>query len=105
MKMHMVLDSGTTLHFVWQPNQLPKMEESDKIVTLPNGEMIAATHTVNLPFQSLSKAVQKAHVLPSLKTNSLVSIMKLANAGYTTILHARNKGVTILDSINVMIQN
>lgn len=46
------------LHFVWQPNQLPKMKESDKIVTLPNVEMIAATHT---QWTCLSKLYPKQH--------------------------------------------
>jgi hypothetical protein len=77
---------------------------SDKIITLPNGSTIAATHTVNLPFTALSNAAQKAHVLPGLTTNSLVSVPKLADAGYTTIFHSGNKGVTIHDDCNVTIQ-
>jgi hypothetical protein len=36
---------------------------------------------------------------PSLTTNSLVSVPKLANAGYITIFHSRNSGVTIHDDI------
>ncbi len=68
---------------------------SDKIVALPNGQTIKATHTVDLPFANLSSEARTAHVLPKLATNSLVSIPKLADAGYTAIFHPGNKSVTI----------
>ncbi len=55
---------------------------------------------VNLPFSALHKTCQTAHVLPNLTTNSLVSVPKLADAGYTTIFHPGNKGVTIHEGGN-----
>ena len=64
-------------------------------VTLPNGESIKATHTVDLPFEQLSLGARHAHVLPHLTTHSLVSIPKLADAGYRTVFHPGNLGVTI----------
>ncbi len=91
----MVLDSGATLHFVWQEENLRCTGMSDKIVALPNGQTIKATHTVDLPFANLSSEARNAHLLPQLATNSLVSIPKLADAGYTAIFHPGNKGVTI----------
>jgi hypothetical protein len=76
---------------------------SVKIVALPNGQTIKATHTVDLPFANLSSEARTVHVLPQLATNSLVSISKLADAGYTANFHPGNKGVTIheLNSFNI----
>jgi hypothetical protein len=64
-------------------------------VMLPNGESIKATHTVDLPFEQLSPGARHAHVLPHLTMHSWVSIPKLADAGYTTVFHPGNLGVTI----------
>ena len=91
----MVLDSGATSHFVRQADNLAATGVSDKLVTLPNGQHIKAMHTVDLSFSVLKQACRTAHVLPSLTTNSLVSVPKLADAGYTTVFHPENKGVTI----------
>ncbi len=55
---------------------------------------------VNLPFSALHKTCQTAHVLPNLTTNSLVSVPKLAGAGYITIFHPGNKGDTIHEGGN-----
>ena len=96
----MVLDSGATSHFVRQSDNLPATGRSDKLVTLPNGQTIKASHTVTLPFTALHTACRTAHVLPNLTTNSLVSVPKLADAGYTTIFHPGNKGVTIHEGGN-----
>jgi hypothetical protein len=91
----MVLDLGTTSHFVRGADDLPVTGSSSMSVTLPDGESIQATHTVNLPFEQLSLGARHAHVLPHLTTHSLVSIPKLADAGYTTVFHPGNLGVTI----------
>ena len=96
----MVLDSGATSHFVRQADKLPKTGMSDKLVTLPNGQTIKASHTVNLPFPALHPKCRTAHVLPSLTTNSLVSVPKLADAGYTTVFHPGDQGVTIHEGNN-----
>jgi hypothetical protein len=71
------------------------MGESNVSVQLPNGDSICASHTVNLPYSALSQAARHAHVLLHLTTNSLVSVPKLADAGYTTVFHPGKQGVTI----------
>ncbi len=101
----MVIDSGATSHFVWLGDNLPVTGASDKLVTLPNGHCIPASHTVNLPFESLQMPARTAHDLPNLTTNSLVSVPKLADAGYTTIFHPGDTGVTIHGSGDVVIQH
>ena len=91
----MVLDSGATSHFVRSAEALPATGTSRMSVQLPNDQGITVTHTVDLPFPGLSKRARHAHVLPHLTTNSLVSVPKLADAGYTVVFHPGAKGVTI----------
>jgi hypothetical protein len=75
-------------------------------VTFPNGESIRATHAVDLPFEQLSLGARHAHVLPHLTMHSLVSIPKLADAGYTMVFHPGNLGMTIhsMRSISILQQ-
>ncbi len=91
----MVLDSGAISRFVQQEENIRCTGMSDKTIALPYGKTIKATHTVDLPFPTLSIKAQTAHVLLQLTTNSLVSVPKLAEAGYTTVFHPENIGVTI----------
>ena len=91
----MVLDSGATSHFVRPEENLPITGESHKVVHLPNGTLIKATHTTMLPFDSLSHSARVADVLPGLKTNTLISVGKLADANYTTVFHPQGNGVTV----------
>ncbi len=65
------------------------------MVSLPNGAIIKASHTTNLPFPSLSAKARRADVLPGLRHNSFVSVGKFADASYTTIFHPHGKGVTV----------
>ncbi len=66
----MIVDSGATSHFMQAEEKLPNMGISAKVVSLPNGEQIKASHTTELPYLSLlSKACHAAHcanVLPRL---------------------------------------
>ncbi len=91
----MVLDLGATSHFVCPEENLPITGKSNKDVALPNGSTINATHTTELPLNALTSNAQKAHVLPGLQPNSLVSIGKLTNAGYKTVFHPAGRGVTV----------
>jgi hypothetical protein len=91
----MVVDSGATSNFVRPEEKLEITGTSQKVVMLPDGSAIQATHTALLPFESLSPEARKADVLPGLRPNSLVSVGKLADANYTTIFHPQGQGVTI----------
>ena len=90
----MVIDSGATTHFCSEEMDLPKEGESNKAVYLPNGDIIRTTKRTSLPFQQLSKKAREAHVLPQLR-QSLMSVNKLSEEGYTTIFHPENEGVTV----------
>ena len=83
-----VIDLGATSHFVQSSDNLPYLGQSQKMVKLPNGSTIQATHTVRLPFDTINEASRESHVLPDLKGNSLLSVPVLATNGYTTIFHA-----------------
>ena len=88
----MVVDSGATSHFMRLEENLPVHGPSHKIVSLPDGSRIKASHTTELPFPALSEPARHAHVLPNLTTNSLISVPKLADAGYTTVFHPHGGG-------------
>ena len=91
----MILDSGATSHFMRPDENLPITGASTKVVALPNGSTIKATHTTNLPFEKLTDKARKADVLPGLRQNSLVSVGKLSDENYTTIFHPKGQGVTV----------
>jgi hypothetical protein len=91
----MVLDLGATSHFVCPDENLPVTGVSNKVVALANRSKINAMHTTDLLFDALTNDARKAHVLPELRPNSLVSVGKLADAGYTTIFHPSGRGVTV----------
>ncbi len=100
----MVLDLGATSHFVRPDENLPVTGVSNKVVALANGSTNNAMHTTDLPFDALTNDARKAHVLPGLWSNSLVSIGKLADAGYTTIFHPAGRGVTVHQKKSVHIR-
>ncbi len=92
----MVVDSGATSHyFMCMEENLPVKGPSNKIVSLPDSSKIKTMHTMELPFPTLSATARNAHVLPNLTTNLLISVPKLADAGYTTIFHPHEGGVTV----------
>jgi hypothetical protein len=68
----MVVDSGATSSFVRPEENLPITGPSSKIVNLPDGSAITATHTTMLPFESLSTEARKADVLPGIRNSHIV---------------------------------
>lgn len=90
----MVVDSGATLHFMQPEENIPNTGPSEKVVVLPNGDVIKTSHTTYLPFNSLLAKVRRADVLPMLKQNSLVSVGKLMMQ-VTRLFHPHGEGVTV----------
>ncbi len=70
----MVVDSGATSSVVRPEENLPITGLSSKVVNLPDGSVIQATHITMLPFESLSDEARKADILPGLRPNSLISV-------------------------------
>jgi hypothetical protein len=85
IKRWAILDSGATSHFLTTNtpaiNILPTAMPI--IAYLPNGERVRSTHTCTLDIPSLPPGACAAHIIPSLALHSLLSIVKMCNAGCT----------------------
>ena len=69
-------------------------EKSKKLVAMPNEQIDEATHKAMLPITQLNNDAREIDILTALKSNSLISVGKLADAGYTTVFHPEDRGVT-----------
>jgi hypothetical protein len=67
---------------------------SNKEVFLPNNSKLTTSHKIKLPFEQLLGTARGAHRLPGLK-QSLLSVNKTSEGGYTTIFHPGEEGVSI----------
>ena len=88
---HAVLDSGATSTFIKPEHGAePTGEKSTKIVRIPNGQSMQASEKAMLPNKKLRDKVRECDILPGLHKDSLVSVEKLADAGYYTIFMPGN---------------
>jgi hypothetical protein len=71
---------------------------SNKNIYVATGQAIKSTAQVLLPFDKVKQSARIAELVPHLKQNSLVSVGKLADAGYTTVFLPHNEGVRVLDN-------
>ena len=78
-----VLDSGATSHFlvINAPTVNKKPAQQPISASLPDGDKIHSTHTGDLDLPELPQAARFAHILPGLDKYSLISVVKLCNAG------------------------
>ncbi len=53
------------------------------IACLPNGNKVQSTHTCTLDLPALPVGTRAAHIIPSLASHSLLSIVTMCNAGCT----------------------
>ena len=91
----MIIDSGATSHFATESIDIIHTgTPSTKQVFLPDGSTIRGSVKATLPFHTLPKRAKEVDVLPRLQ-QSLLSVGKLADEGYTTVFHPRDRGVTI----------
>lgn len=70
-------------------------------ITLPDGHTISSTHTGLLPLPNLPYHARQAHLFPSLKSGSLVSIGLLCDAGCTA-LFSRDEVVIRTGALHVV---
>ena len=104
VKKQAILDSGATSTFMRaQDGAIPTGERSTKRVQLPDGRAIQASEKAKLPWTKLRDKARECDILPSLKHNSLVSVGKLADAGYYTLFMPGGKGVKVYDANDVKI--
>jgi hypothetical protein len=85
-----ILESGFTGHFLSFNDHCKDKQllESPLEVRLPNGAVIASTHTATLEFPYLSTAARRAHILPGLVQNYLLSVGKICDRGCVVIFTA-----------------
>ena len=62
---------------------------------MPTGETARTSNKAFLLNSKLNKQARELDILPELKENSLLSVCKLSDAGYTTIFHSGDGGVTV----------
>lgn len=91
-----LVDSGATSHYVRPTDELPVVGPSNKHVHLPNGQIVQSEAQVKLPFQ-LKHQARIAELVTGIKQNSLLSIGKLSDAGYTTVFLPHNDSVHVID--------
>ena len=93
-----VLDSGATSTFIKpEHGAIPTGEKSNKIVRVPNGQSMIASEKAMLPNKKLRDEARECDILPGLHKDSLISVGKLADAGYYTIFMPGNQGVQVID--------
>jgi hypothetical protein len=73
---------------------LPETGPSQITVYLLDNSTLQATSKTQLPFKQLSSEAREANILPGL-TESLLSVNKMAENGYTTIFRPGNEGIMI----------
>ena len=78
-----ILDSGATSHFLLTtaPTTNKKAALNPLHVTMPDGNQVQSTHTCELDIPQLPANARDDHIVPGLAAHSLLSIVKLCNAG------------------------
>jgi hypothetical protein len=84
--LKLVINSGTTSHFLREEENLPKIGGTSTTIYLPDDSTMKATTKVQLPIPELPNKARDAIVIvvPGLKRN-LGSVSKFSDAGYTTV--------------------
>jgi hypothetical protein len=90
-----IIDSGATGHFFKISSNLLGIKQTTNgiAVSLPDGAHIKSTHTGTLPVPGLPVSACRAHIFPSLKSHSFLSIGQLCDHGCKAVL--THNGVTI----------
>ena len=81
--MWAILDSGASSHFMVTDAPVIEKEKATAplSIQLPDGASVTSSHTCLLDIPQLPKAARIAHIVPGLHNRSLVSVVKLCNAG------------------------
>ncbi len=82
-----ILDSGATSHFLTTAAPMTNMCPTSKpiIARLPNGKRVHSMHTCTLDIPALPTSARHAHIISSLASHSLISVVILCNAGCNVI--------------------
>ena len=91
-----VLDTAATSSF-WRlvDEHIKTNQPSGKQVSMPTGATAQTSEKAIIPNSKLNEKARECDLLPDLEENSLISVCKLADAGYTTVFHSGDGGVTV----------
>ena len=91
-----VLDTAATSSF-WRlvDDHIKTGQASNKQVAMPTGAVSQTSEKALIPNTKLNEKARQCDLLPDLEENSLISVCKLADAGYTTVFHPGEGGVTV----------
>lgn len=99
-------DSGTTGHYLSFDDKavLSNLQPASKPISvkLPNGKIIASTHTGMLNLPLLPIAARLAHVFPQL-TGSLLSIGQLCDSGYKAVFDSTTVSINDTSGRSVLV--
>ena len=70
---------------------------------MPNGQTLSTSVKALLPNKLLNPQARECDILPGLQHSSLVSVGKLADAGYCTIFMPGNQGVKVFNGNDVKV--
>ena len=78
-----ILDSGATSHFLVTaaPTASVQVATNPLTVTIPDGSKVKSTHTCTLAIPELPPKARMGHIIPGLASHSLLSVVKLCDAG------------------------
>ena len=78
-----IMDSGATSHFLVTaaPTTNRQIDKTPLRVRLPDGGEVSSSHTCDLDIPALPSKARIAHIIPGLASHSLLSVVKLCNAG------------------------
>ena len=82
-----MLDSGTTGNFISVRANVANIRPTSAPISavIPNGDTIVSTHDCDIDWPFLPPQARKGHILPGLANISLISVVKLCDAGCTVI--------------------
>ena len=78
-----ILDSGASSHFlvVGAPVTNKQVAVAPISVTLPDSDQVHSTHIGDLDMPQLPKSARECHIILDLASYSLISVVKLCEAG------------------------
>ena len=78
-----ILDSGASSHFlvVGAPVTNKQVSVAPISVTIPDGDQVHSTHIEDLDMPQLPKITRECHIIPESASYSLISVLKLCEAG------------------------
>ena len=86
-KTHALLDSGATDHFIALHSNVDKTwPTTNKInVVIPDGQRMSSTKECNIDWPALPQKARTGNIIPALQTYTLISVVKLCDAGCDVI--------------------